>query len=764
MIIDQTAYVFDYDNTIAPPNRPINDPAMTEFLARLIIGGATLCIVTAKSLLEREGLLIGFNDVIQEQLTKLACSEPMQAMERLTYYTDSGSTRHINHQGQLRQDQTFQKGFNNDQMAVIAKALADQLAIPAKRIIQYPGNTEAQYRITDAWAHLGHAIVHRLHDSDIAAKLLVKAYGWAEEEYDIENLETANRPSREDLAKDLQRRLTAAGLDGVAVHKGGSVALDITAADKSAAIAHIYQLGHRNICYFGDDPEGSDKPVFELNDAPDLATRFPGMELRVIKVDSPQHTAALLAEVLARGAVKTFMDEFAANGQAAVAPIKTIAAIAANPVDDLAKAGLRALFQGIVEPLNDAYMEPQRLAYYQAFAQVIDYCRHLPGGVALDQALGGFGLRTAADLVERTMRIRRPAPMDAAACRAVRQVFVLSRITIGADIALTSIVFEKAINAFPQAQIIFVGPATTFPLFAGNPRLHLAAINYQRKGGLIGRLNTWLEVLQTIRDGCSSDDYVIIDPDTRLGQVGLLPFSADDRNYFFFEPELKPGVQLARSLSAWLDATFVEAEPKQSYTKLYLTTDDQQLSNRMLAPFGLEAKPVIGIHLGAGGAMEKTLSIGFETELLRRLLADGATVLLYKGVNAAEEQRTQDLVQRLNALGISSTEISEHTQDPVDTEARVIAFARTQLGVSTALLGHCQQIVSYSSSSKHIAGALRVPVTIIYVRDLKFADKWAPYTASPVNLLRIAPMDKAAEQPFLEQVLSSTRRLAQWNA
>jgi hypothetical protein len=118
----------------------------------------------------------------------------------------------------------------------------------------------------------------------------------------------------------------------------------------------------------------------------------------------------------------------------------------------------------------------------------------------------------------RYFRVRCPRPVRIEP----RRVFVLSRVTLGADIAVTSVLMDAAKRRFPNAQIVFVGPRKNFELFAEDQRLAHAPLDY-RRGDYIG-------VWQRLRE--IADDLVI-DSDSRLTQLGLLPVGGEDRNHLF---------------------------------------------------------------------------------------------------------------------------------------------------------------------------------------------------------------------------------------
>ncbi len=178
----------------------------------------------------------------------------------------------------------------------------------------------------------------------------------------------------------------------------------------------------------------------------------------------------------------------------------------------VAEDGNRALFRIVVERLGDLF-EPRLCSVYaDLFADVI--ARRIPE------------LRHAEHLVERYERIRKPRKVD----REPASVFVLSRVTLGADVAITSVLLDAAKRRFPNAQIWFVGPHKSWELFAADRRLRHLPMAYGRSDTLDARLAIWPQLLDALRQPNS----IVIDPDSRLTQLGLLPICQED-DYYFFE-------------------------------------------------------------------------------------------------------------------------------------------------------------------------------------------------------------------------------------
>ena len=161
----------------------------------------------------------------------------------------------------------------------------------------------------------------------------------------------------------------------------------------------------------------------------------------------------------------------------------------------------RAFLSIVVERLGDLFEPRFCETYDRLFTQAI--------------------LRTAPELASRLRNpIERTAPPDSA-----KRVYVLSRVTLGADVAVTSVMLDAAKRRYPNAEIVFVGPRKSYELFEADPRIRHLPAPYARSGALRDRLQAsaslWFE------------DGIVIDPDSRLSQLGLISV-CDERNYFHF--------------------------------------------------------------------------------------------------------------------------------------------------------------------------------------------------------------------------------------
>jgi ADP-heptose:LPS heptosyltransferase len=313
-----------------------------------------------------------------------------------------------------------------------------------------------------------------------------------------------------------------------------------------------------------------------------------------------------------------------------------------------------ALFGILVEGLADRF-EPRLCGVYaRLFSQAVAQVAENVDPVAL---------------MARYERVRRPRPISFEPQR----VFVLSRVTLGADVAVTSVLLAAAKQRFPRADIVFVGPRKNFELFAGDARLRHADMAY-RRGSLRERLAVW-GPLQTL---LAAPDSVVIDPDSRLTQLGLLPVCPED-GYHLFESRGYGG-ETDRTLpdlaAAWAEETF-----GVSGAKPYVALEP-----------GV-AGGYTAVSLGVGENPAKRIPDPFEERLLALLAAGGAALVIDKGAGGEEAARVERAVQR---SGVKA------------------AFWEGSFAGFAAIVAASRLYVGYDSAGQHVAAACGVPLVSIF--------------------------------------------------
>ena len=376
--------------------------------------------------------------------------------------------------------------------------------------------------------------------------------------------------------------------------------------------------------------------------------------------------------------------------------------LAGDPPAELPSALLeepcaQALFGIWVEGMADRFEPALCDTYSRLFAQAV---ADVDPGIDIEALVG------------RSERVRRVRP----AVGNPRRVFVLSRVTLGADIAVTSVLMSAARQRFPGAELFLAGPRKNFELFAGDPCIRHAPVEY-RRGSLRERLSVAAELKDLFRD----PGTLVIDPDSRLTQLGLLPVCEEDR-YCFFESRAYGGTSesaLPELAAAWAKETFGVSGAK---------------------PFlALKSVPEPGSHiaisLGVGENPAKRLPDPFEKELLALLAGTGHHLAIDAGAGGAEARRV--------------TEAVAHSRVQATLwDGSFAGFA--------SIIADSRLYVGYDSAGQHVAAACGVPLISIFAgfpAPRMFA-RWRP-TGHHATVIRVDRPDPAETLRRVREALQS---------
>ena len=381
--------------------------------------------------------------------------------------------------------------------------------------------------------------------------------------------------------------------------------------------------------------------------------------------------------------------------------LETLLRCTAHPDEGQAREASRALFSIVVERLADLF-EPALCDTYAAiFSYVIEFA---------------FPEVSAADVVERYRRVRAPRRFDGQV-EQVRDVFVLSRVTLGADVAITSVALDAAKRKFPGARIHFVGPQKSWEMFCGDRRLRHVPVSYARAATLRERLSIW----PALRGVLGVPGAVVIDPDSRLTQLGLLDVCPEE-NYYFFESR-SYGEYDQESLTnltrRWVRETF-GVEDAQPFINIPRQTP-------------VDVGGAAAVSFGVGENPSKRIRHPFEEDLLRGLLDRGLRVAIDKGAGGEEARRVERAVER---CGGPSQRIAIH-------EGAFAPFAAT--------IAQSRLYVGYDSAGQHVAAAAGTPLVTVfggYLNDRMF-HRWQPTGPGPAEVVKV-------EDPDPKKVLAET--------
>jgi ADP-heptose:LPS heptosyltransferase len=366
------------------------------------------------------------------------------------------------------------------------------------------------------------------------------------------------------------------------------------------------------------------------------------------------------------------------------------AALVARLIEESAsEEGSHALFRILAEGLADQF-EPRLVdAYAALFSEVI--ASALPD-------------LSAAELLARFQRVRRPRPIEGNP----RAVYVLSRVTLGADVAITSRVLDAAKRRFPAARIVLVGGEKSWQLFAGDPRIEHLPVVYRR-----GTLRERLAVCPRIEERAS----IVIDPDSRLTQLGLVPVCPEE-SYYFFESRAY-GADGEESLGAltrrWIAETFGVPDARA-----------------WIAPASPPASAAdVAVSLGVGENPAKGLPPEFEERLLGALAGRGLNIIVDSGPGGDEQERVR------RAIGARQDRIRMF-------QGSFAAFA--------AIIARSRLYVGYDSAGQHAAAACGVPLVTIFAGAPcpRFAERWRPTGPGPIEVIQAGNCDP---EQVLDQAL-----------
>lgn len=464
------------------------------------------------------------------------------------------------------------------------------------------------------------------------------------------------------------------------------------------------------------------------------------------------------ALALAGRAADLVIEQFHRDGAYLREAVHLICRIATDENSEIARSGITALFPMLVERLNDSFDPAACRLYDQLFAQVIDYCRRLPGGTRLDEGLTQFGLLTESDILSRKSCL--PTPNSQLPTPA--KVLLLSRVTIGADVAVTSAIIAKLRQAMPESEFVILGSRKLRELYGGDARIRIHEIAYERGGSLLSRLTSWLDVLAAVneqRRGFGKDDVWVIDPDSRLTQLGLLPLVKDDYNYFFFEsrsyqvrssafrrqisdenellkedrlPEGGTTNTLAEIAAHWSGELICNHEP--SFPFVALPAEHQNfglaIANQIRSPQS-PIRNLAAVSFGVGGNQSKRVSDEFEQQLIEHLLTR-SKVILDKGATQEEREQINRIVTAVRSAGKTVVELNESAKAnlPIDLlrQADIVTWDGS-IGTFAGLIAASDEYIGYDSAGQHIAAALGVKTLTVFVsaNNTTFAERWRPF-------------------------------------
>jgi hypothetical protein len=230
-------------------------------------------------------------------------------------------------------------------------------------------------------------------------------------------------------------------------------------------------------------------------------------------------------------------------------------------------------------------------------------------------------------------------------------------------------------------------------LVAADARIRHLPVPY-RRGSIADRIAH----IPALREAVDHPDALVIDPDSRLTQLGLVPVCRPE-NYLFFETRSyggDGGESLAQLTARWCRETLgVDASP-------YIAVPSCEPLPR----------PAIAVSFGVGENPAKRLPDPFESELLRNLPPH---IVIDAGAGGEEADRVARAAAGLD-----------------------VQFCRGSFAEFAAVVQASDFYVGYDSAGQHVAAACGIPQVTIFAGEPceRMFQRWRPTGRGQIHILR----------------------------
>ncbi len=466
---------------------------------------------------------------------------------------------------------------------------------------------------------------------------------------------------------------------------------------------------------------------------------------------------------LAQDIARAFVDQYDQKGHYRADHIDLLCEMATYYEDDsLSNTVCSSLFGIVVESLCDDFEDMPLGVYTRVMSQVITTCRALRAGEALDEALLTYGITGFADLYQRSNHVH-VCEYTCDPQHPLRRIILLSRVTIGADVAILSVIIQRMAQLFPEAEIVVVGNDKLRGVFGGHNRVRLVELNYSRRGGLFARFTSWFELLAVLAREMpieNEDETLVIDPDSRLTQLGVLPVTHRD-NYLFFNTRVfrpsSQGMRMSERVNRWVDAVFRVSDRCTPRIWIPRAVNEQARHQvEILRQAG--CRRIVTVNLGFGGNERKQLGIDFEKALLQDLLKEpGTVVILDRGFGDTEQQRSAEILEAVSQGGMQTAQARLDGTNWPDLSHGVLAVECT-IGDMAAMIAESDEFIGYDSACQHIAAACDTPVVTVFAgtNNDHFVQRWSACGRASSHVVHV---DTLSDAPVdIEEVMGRIRQ------
>jgi ADP-heptose:LPS heptosyltransferase len=287
-------------------------------------------------------------------------------------------------------------------------------------------------------------------------------------------------------------------------------------------------------------------------------------------------------------------------------------------------------------------------------------------------------------------------------------IYVLSRVTLGADIKITSVIFDAMKRRFPEAQIVFVANRKSAELFAADSRISICEAEYPRSGPVSVRL----AFAKELRSRLERRNRIVIDPDSRMTQLGLVPVCEPEHYFHFPSRTANSSANLTCLTNDWLVETFGQAGGA------YIAPEPVKLEG---------ALPRAALSLGVGGNENKRICGDFEINMIRLLAEKFRRVWIDRGAGGEEARRVTAAAQ--------ASDCSDR-----------IRFWEGSFAGFASVIAQSDFYAGYDSAGQHAAAAAGVPLISIFAGapSDRFLQRWRPQGPGQIDIINADLLPPAA--------------------
>ncbi len=422
-----------------------------------------------------------------------------------------------------------------------------------------------------------------------------------------------------------------------------------------------------------------------------------------------------------------------------------------------AALGVKALYLVIIEGLCDDFSTSGVELGNLVLLRLLTLVRSVPAGRRTDDLLNSLGYADSRQLLDRYRRIAGHPASIKARREKIKKIIILSRVTVGADVAITSIMAQRLQRFFINSEIVIIGPRHINEIFYDLDSVSYIPFNYVRQGNLLDRMTFWPDLYEMVELQCRGQDSaacLVFDPDSRLSQLGLLPLLAEQDTCYFNSRQDQSADGLNLSLSEltnqWLNKILDENNnvpplvANCSAHEKAATVFFRQFKHSFIAT----------ANFGVGEDSRKRVIDPFEEHLVFALLEKPDTILILDTGSTGEEKiRIEKIIKSARNRGINIDIVQENELDckKINFSHGIINFNG---GVSSlaAVIRRSNIFLGYDSCCQHLATAIGLPTVITFAGapNKRFRYRWQPENRRGLTItIPVESQPYPAEIPML---------------